>query len=59
MLLTTFDLDNRLVADSLETDWNLKMKALAEAEQEYKRQRQADQSLDAEQRSRILALATP
>jgi DNA invertase Pin-like site-specific DNA recombinase len=52
------DPDNRLVADSLETDWNLKMKDLAEAEQEYKRQRQTDQLLDAEQRSRILALAT-
>lgn len=52
------DPDNRLVADSLENDWNFKMKALAEAEQEYKRQRQTDQLLDAEQRSRILALAT-
>jgi hypothetical protein len=33
---------HRLVADSLEADWNHKLRALKEARQEYERQRQAD-----------------
>ena len=33
---------NRLVADSLEADWNAKLRALAEAQEEYQRQRTAD-----------------
>jgi DNA invertase Pin-like site-specific DNA recombinase len=36
---------NRLVARSLETHWNEKLRALAEAEDSYDRQRQADQLL--------------
>lgn len=50
---------NRLVADSLEADWDQKLRALAEAQQEYERQRQADRGLLSEdERARILALAT-
>lgn len=53
------DPDNRLVADELEEDWNSKLRDLAEAEEEYERQRNADRMLiDEEQRTRILALAT-
>jgi DNA invertase Pin-like site-specific DNA recombinase len=53
------DPDNRLVAASLESDWNEKLRALADAEQHYERQRQHDdQSLDPSQRKRILSLAT-
>ncbi len=53
------DPDNRLVADSLEADWNQKLRALAAAQEEFERQREADRLLlDQEQRTRILALAT-
>jgi hypothetical protein len=53
------DPDNRLVAGSLEADWNHKLRALASAQEEYDRQRQADSSLlDDRQRQQILALAT-
>ncbi len=49
---------NRLVADSLEADWNGKLRALAEAQAEYQRQRTADRvTVDPEHRARILALA--
>ncbi|MGH7320093.1 MAG: hypothetical protein ACRELA_10785 [Candidatus Rokuibacteriota bacterium] len=52
------DPGNRLVADSLEADWNGKLRALAEAQAEYQRQRTADRAaVDPEQRERILALA--
>jgi hypothetical protein len=37
------DPDNRLVAASLEAEWNARLRALAEAEQNYQRQCQADQ----------------
>ena len=50
---------NRLVADALEADWDQKLRALAEAQQEYERQRQADRGLfSEEERARILTLAT-
>jgi DNA invertase Pin-like site-specific DNA recombinase len=50
---------NRLVADSLEADWNDKLRALAAVQQEYERQCQTDRYLlDDDQRSRIFALAT-
>jgi len=50
---------NRLVADSLESDWNTKLRALDEARHEYERQCKADRLvLDEGERSRILALAT-
>ncbi|MBA2244619.1 MAG: recombinase family protein [Gemmatimonadetes bacterium] len=49
---------NRLVADSLEADWNAKLAALADAEQDYERQRAADRLVvDEPERQRILALA--
>ncbi len=50
---------NRLVADSLEADWNAKLRARDEAREEYERQRAAERlAVDDEQRRRILALAT-
>ena len=53
------DPDNRLVAASLEAEWNSKLRALSEAEQNYERQRQADQlNVSGEQREQVLALAT-
>jgi hypothetical protein len=53
------DPDNRLVAASLETEWNSKLRALSEAEQNYERQRQADQlKVSAVQREQVLALST-
>jgi DNA invertase Pin-like site-specific DNA recombinase len=53
------DPDNRLVADSLEADWNDKLRALAEAQQEYERRREQDRRIFAEeQREAVLALAT-
>jgi len=49
---------NRLVADSLEADWNAKLRDLFEAQESYERQRTADQhSVDEGERQRILALA--
>jgi DNA invertase Pin-like site-specific DNA recombinase len=49
---------NRLVAESLEADWNGKLRALAEAQAEYQRQRTADRvAADPEQRACLLALA--
>jgi len=48
-----------LVADSLEAEWNQKLRAVTEAQEEYERQRQNDRmTLDDAQRTRILALAT-
>jgi len=53
------DPENRLVAASLESDWNEKLRALAEAEQHYERQREHDgQISDPNQRQRILSLAS-
>ncbi|MPZ89985.1 MAG: recombinase family protein, partial [Nitriliruptorales bacterium] len=50
---------NRLVADSLEADWNEKLRALSDAQAEYERQRENDRlSLSDEHRARIGALAT-
>jgi hypothetical protein len=50
---------NRLVADSLEADWNVRLRALAQAQQEYAHQRTTDRlAVDEEERRRILALAT-
>jgi len=51
------DPDNRLVAASLESDWNQKLRVLAEAEQHYERQRD-NRSLDPNQRKQVLSLAT-
>jgi DNA invertase Pin-like site-specific DNA recombinase len=52
------DPDNRMVADTLEADWNAKLRALADAQDRCEQHRQAERGLDAEQRARILALAT-
>jgi DNA invertase Pin-like site-specific DNA recombinase len=53
------DPDNRLVADELEAEWNRKLRALAEAQEEYDRRRQSDRTIvDEAQRARILALTT-
>ena len=49
---------NRLVADSLEAEWNNKLRALNTAQQQYEEQRQNDRvSLDEQQRASIAALA--
>lgn len=51
--------DNRLVADSLEAEWNQKLRALAAAQEDCERRREADAHvLDAEQRQQVLGLAT-
>jgi hypothetical protein len=50
---------NRLVADSLEADWNEKLRALTEAQEQYEQQRQQDRAvIDAQQRAKIAALAS-
>ncbi|HEX6176304.1 MAG TPA: recombinase family protein, partial [Candidatus Binatia bacterium] len=50
---------NRLVADTLEAEWNAKLRALNEAQQEYERLRQTDHlAIGAAQRTRIAALAS-
>ena len=49
---------NRLVADSLEADWNNKLRTLHAAQEQYEQQRQKDRSVISEQqRSSIVALA--
>ncbi len=53
------DPDNRLVADSLEAQWNEKLRALGEARDEYTRRRDEDaRILTDEQRKAILQLAS-
>jgi len=53
------DPKNRLVADSLEADWNDRLRALGEAQEEYEQQSQADRALlDEQSREKIRALAT-
>jgi DNA invertase Pin-like site-specific DNA recombinase len=53
------DPDNRLVADSLEADWNDKLRQLAEAQESCERQSAQDRKLiDDQQRTAILSLAT-
>jgi hypothetical protein len=52
------DPDNRLVADSLEAEWNNKLRALAAAQEDYERQRGETVLFDEEQREQVLALAT-
>jgi DNA invertase Pin-like site-specific DNA recombinase len=52
------DPENRLVADTLEAEWNQKLRALSETQQEYDRRCQQDrQVFNEEQRASILALA--
>jgi hypothetical protein len=53
------DPGNRLVVDVLEAEWNEKLRALHEAQEEFERCRTEDQQkIDEEQRAQILALAT-
>ena len=52
------DPNNRLVADTLETLWNEKLRALEQAREDYEKQRNNDQrALTPEQKAQILALA--
>lgn len=52
------DPDNRLVADSLEAEWNGKLRILAEAQQEYDEQIQKQRLLmDAQTSKQLLSLA--
>jgi len=53
------DPDNRLVADSLEADWNHKLRALTEAQEEYERRSEEDRKIfHEEERAAIFQLAT-
>lgn len=52
------DPDNRHVADSLEAEWNQKLRALEQAQQRYEKQRDADAvGINEAQRTSILNLA--
>jgi DNA invertase Pin-like site-specific DNA recombinase len=53
------DPDNRLVADSLEADWNDALRQLSEAQEDYERATTASQArLTEEHKERVRALAT-
>jgi len=53
------DPEHRLVADSLEADWNQKLRALAAAQEEYERQGEAGAHLlNEQQRAAVMTLAT-
>jgi DNA invertase Pin-like site-specific DNA recombinase len=53
------DPENRLVADSLEAEWNDRLRALAEAQEDYEQRRVAARKvIDPERRAQLLALAT-
>jgi hypothetical protein len=53
------DPNNRLVADTLETQWNDKLRGLAQAKEECEKQRRRDaQRLTDEQKAQVLALAS-
>lgn len=53
------DPNNRLVADSLEADWNDKLRALTEAQERYEQQCETDRAVfDEQSKARVLSLAT-
>jgi DNA invertase Pin-like site-specific DNA recombinase len=53
------DPNNRLVADTLEAEWNEKLRSLQDAQEQYEHQRQADrQLLDDKSQALIRSLAT-
>jgi len=53
------DPNNRLVADTLEADWNNKLRALTQTQEECEKHRQTDQQkLTQEQRAQVLNLAS-
>ena len=43
------DADNRLVADSLEADWNIKLRQLRQAETNYEKERHKDHEVLSDQ----------
>jgi len=52
------DPDNRLVIDSLEAEWNNKLRTLAETQEQYEQQTQKQRMLvDSQTRSQLLSLA--
>ena len=52
------DPDNRLVADTLEAEWNNKLRSLAEAQEQYEQQAQKQRKLiDSETKQQLLSLA--
>jgi DNA invertase Pin-like site-specific DNA recombinase len=52
------DPDHRLVADSLEAEWNNKLRSLAEAQEQYEQQTQKQRLLiDSQTRGQLLSLA--
>lgn len=53
------DPDNRLVADELEADWNTKLRALTEAQDEFEKHcREAPGNIGNDEKSEILGIAT-
>jgi DNA invertase Pin-like site-specific DNA recombinase len=53
------DPDNRLVADALEADWNDKLRAYRELQEQYEKQREDSRAqLSEEQRAKITAIAS-
>src|SRR6266852_4844937 len=53
------DPGNRLVADSLEAEWNNKLRSLTEAQEHYEQQTQKQRlSIDSETREQLLCLAS-
>src|SRR5438309_6108425 len=53
------DPDHRLVADSLEAEWNNKLRSLTEAQEQYEKQTQKQRLLiDSQTREQLLSLAT-
>jgi hypothetical protein len=53
------DPDNRLVADSLEAEWNIKLRVLAETQEQYNQQTHKQRLLiDSHTREQVLSLAT-
>ena len=53
------DPDNRLVADSLEADWNHKLRALTEAQEDYEQKSKSDRFVLSDlQRTEVISLAT-
>ena len=53
------DPDNRLVADSLEAEWNTKLRSLAEAQEHYEQQAQKQRLIiDSQTQKQLLSLAT-
>ena len=53
------DPDNRLVADSLEAEWNEKLRMVREAQEQYEKKRQSDFIIRTdEERKKVLSLAS-